>query len=730
MNFINPFYLFALSAASIPIIIHLLNLRKQQKIEFSTLFFLREMQKTKIRNIKIKKWLLLLIRTLIIISLVLAFSRPTIKSTIPGFSIEARKSHIIVVDNSYSMEYKDENGIRIEQAKNIALELLKSVKNEEEVCIIPMSADLSNLYFSRDKDKIEDIIKQIKLENFNENFNSIMNFALKMTQAATNQNKVIYFISDMPQSYFRTSQQIYTDYVPVKEKIDENTGFIFIPIKSASDNIKNLSLTNLKLNNSILQVGGSFTVDINVKNHSKQDFYGVVMNMYLNEERVAQRKFDIGSEVDEIITIGANIKKSGVQNVKLEIENDALDFDNYKYFNINIPKIPKVLLIGDADKQKFLILALGENPNDYKKSIVQNKSNVDEQNKLVNLTVVSSDQIGSQNLDEFDLIIVGNGVINNNDSETIRKAISNGKNAIIFTDIIEPDDFLVNRNYGDDYVPNQFLNFLNILQISLDSDKDFRADIKITDFDREHPIFDGLFSENTKQKLELESPIFTDYNPIMGGKNLISIGGATGFLTEIDLEKGNILYFAVNNQADWSNFPFISLYPALIYRSVVYLNSTKSTLRDYDKYSRYFNINTQDINLTKLKVVAPDNTESFPEFNTSGNSVFINLKDYKQLGNYNVYNENELIDAFEINTPPTESFFYDKLDLQTFNTYFDVEFGARPPFEIIDNIDNLSNKINLANMGSELWKFFAILTLLLVIIEMIVQKYYAKTESN
>lgn len=729
MNFINPFYLFALSAASIPIIIHLLNLRKQKKIEFSTLFFLREMQKTKIRNIKIKKWLLLLIRTLIIISLVLAFSRPTIKSTIPGFSIEARKSHIIVVDNSYSMEYKDENGIRIEQAKNIALELLKSVKNEEEVCIIPMSADLNNLYFSRDKDKIEDIIKQIKLENFNENFNSVMNFALKMTQVATNQNKVIYFISDMPQSYFKSSQQIYTDYEPVTEKFDENTGFIFIPIKSTSDNIKNLSLTNLKLNNSILQVGGNFTVDINVKNHSKQNFDGVVMNMYLNEERVAQRKFDIRSESTEIITIGGNIKKSGVQNVKLEIENDALDFDNYKYFNINIPKIPKVLLIGDADKQKFLILALGENPNDYKKSIIQKKLVTDDENKLVNLTVVGSDQIASQNIDEFDLLIIGNGEINSNDTKTIDKAIRGGKNAIIFTDIIDPDDFLVNRNYGDDYQTNQFLYFLNSLQISLNPDKDFRNNIKITDFDREHPIFDGLFSENTKQKLELESPIFTDYNPIMSGKDLISIG-ETGFLTEVDLDNGKILYFAVNNQADWSNFPFTSLYPALIYRSIVYLNSTKSTLRDYDKYSRYFTLDTKDINLTKLKVVAPDKTESFPEFNTSGDAVFINLKEYKQLGNYNIYNENELIDAFEINTPPTESYFYDKFEPQIFYIYSDVELGARPPFEIIDNVDNLSNKINLANMGSELWKFFAILTLILVIIEMIIQKYYAKTESN
>jgi hypothetical protein len=56
MIFLNPAILFGLLAASIPIIIHLFNLRKLKKIEFSTLTFLKELQKNKIRKIKLKQW--------------------------------------------------------------------------------------------------------------------------------------------------------------------------------------------------------------------------------------------------------------------------------------------------------------------------------------------------------------------------------------------------------------------------------------------------------------------------------------------------------------------------------------------------------------------------------------------------------------------------------------------------------------------------------------------------
>ena len=48
MTFLNPLLLIGLVAAAIPIIIHLLNLRKLKIVEFSSLQFLKELQKTKI----------------------------------------------------------------------------------------------------------------------------------------------------------------------------------------------------------------------------------------------------------------------------------------------------------------------------------------------------------------------------------------------------------------------------------------------------------------------------------------------------------------------------------------------------------------------------------------------------------------------------------------------------------------------------------------------------------
>ena len=111
MVFLNPSVLFGLIAASIPILIHLLNLRKLKKIEFSSLDFLKELQKSKIKKVKIKQWILLLLRTLIIVFLVLSFSRPSVKTNLFGASgSTAKTTAVILLDNSFSMGVVTDKG--------------------------------------------------------------------------------------------------------------------------------------------------------------------------------------------------------------------------------------------------------------------------------------------------------------------------------------------------------------------------------------------------------------------------------------------------------------------------------------------------------------------------------------------------------------------------------------------------------------------------------------------
>ncbi len=142
MQFLNPFVLLGLAAAAIPLLLHLLNLRKLKTIDFSTLRFIKELQKTQIRKLKLQQILLLILRTLIIVFAVLAFSRPVIKSTLPVFGGHVKTSAVIILDNSFSMDVSDESGNRLAQSKNVAAQIIRALKDGDEAAILT-SADVN-----------------------------------------------------------------------------------------------------------------------------------------------------------------------------------------------------------------------------------------------------------------------------------------------------------------------------------------------------------------------------------------------------------------------------------------------------------------------------------------------------------------------------------------------------------------------------------------------------------
>jgi uncharacterized protein (DUF58 family) len=135
MNFLNPLVLFGMVAAGIPILLHLLNLRRLKTVDFSTVRFLQELQQTRVRRLRIQQILLLVLRTLIILFAVLAFARPTIPGNLPLLSVEARSSVVILLDNSASMEAADQRGQRFRQARKAAEQVLALLRDGDEVAI-------------------------------------------------------------------------------------------------------------------------------------------------------------------------------------------------------------------------------------------------------------------------------------------------------------------------------------------------------------------------------------------------------------------------------------------------------------------------------------------------------------------------------------------------------------------------------------------------------------------
>src|SRR4029077_12090872 len=116
--------LYALGAAAIPIVVHLLNRRKWREVRWAAMAFLLAAIRKNRRRIRIEQWLLLAIRTLIVLLVITAMAKPFLEAF--GAVIAGRRTHrVIVLDASLSMGYTSAESSRFDQAKGLATELVK-----------------------------------------------------------------------------------------------------------------------------------------------------------------------------------------------------------------------------------------------------------------------------------------------------------------------------------------------------------------------------------------------------------------------------------------------------------------------------------------------------------------------------------------------------------------------------------------------------------------------------
>src|SRR5579862_2042013 len=105
MQFLSAPLLFGMVLASVPLIIHLLNRRRFQLVEWAPMKYLKLTIRSNRRRLRIEQLLLLLLRTLEIIVLVFIVARPVLskQASAAWLSHRSRVSRIIVLDDSLSM---------------------------------------------------------------------------------------------------------------------------------------------------------------------------------------------------------------------------------------------------------------------------------------------------------------------------------------------------------------------------------------------------------------------------------------------------------------------------------------------------------------------------------------------------------------------------------------------------------------------------------------------------
>ena len=693
MTFLNPFVLFGLAAAAIPILLHLLNLRKLKTIDFSTLRFLKELQKTSIRKLKAQQIILLILRTLIVIFSVLAFSRPTIKSTLPSIGTHAKSSIIVVLDNSLSMDITDEDGNRFSKAKKLTSEILGALEEGDEMAFIPLSSLIKNRKrsFSRNFAWLKEEIDHCSVNPATASLNDGLRAAQGLLDASLHVNKEIYILTDLQQ------QEIHSLELDSIKLFDDKTSVFLLPSLESKNSIdQNISIDTAIFISRVYAKDKPVELQTKLYNSSVSDAKGIIVSVLFNGERGAQRTVDIGAGSYINVSLQGIPHTTGLIKGEIQIENDVLESDNHRYFSFIISSAPKVALIGNQLETDFISISIAPHASLLKS--------------------YSANQSASVHFEDFDLLILAT-TLSQTEMQRIDAYIQNGGSVLFFPSSTESIA-----------VQQQFFSGMGLGPIIFQEFSESNPGICIS-ADRQHPILQGVFKGFNSESGLGDSPKIIKALCSQAGQSIISMQGGS-FLNEIRRGEGKVMYCAVPPSPAWSSFPFTGLMPTIIYRSAQYLSAKEVfTLEKTAGQEAIILIPTKSSASSIFTIKDPNGIESDMQAADLPGGMSLQFGKPEMTGVYGVFSKDKNpITSLIVNQSSKEGHLIYK-NVQESMPALKKRLNYPESLIVLNKNESIANSVAKARIGTELWRFFILLALLCAITEMIVAKLAGRKAS-
>ncbi|WP_395050697.1 BatA domain-containing protein [Flavobacterium sp.] len=320
MQFKNPEILYFLFLLVIPILVHLFQLRRFKKEYFTNVRFLKELSIQTRKSSKIKKWLLLATRLLLLTCIIIAFAQPFFKAK---DSKNSSNEMYIVLDNSFSMQAKGQKG---ELLKRAVQELLENTPENENFSLITNS----ETFWNTD-------IKSIRTELQNLKY-SALPFQLESAMAKIKSRK----------SAFNKDVVVITDAVGLEPKqlksIDKDFNTYFIIPKSEREN--NVSIDSVFIHQTL---DDFYEIGLKLSAFGEND-KEIPVALYNQNKLIAKTLTKLEAKEK---TIFFTIPKNDFHGYASIIDN-GLEYDNTLFFSISKPEKNNVISIGQPEKANFL----------------------------------------------------------------------------------------------------------------------------------------------------------------------------------------------------------------------------------------------------------------------------------------------------------------------------------------------------------------------------------------
>ena len=630
MQFKHPEILYFLFLLLIPIIIHLFQLRRFEKVPFTNVQFLKNVIIQTRKSSQLKKWLTLITRLLLFTAIIFSFAQPYFSES-EGLNIKTET--VVYLDNSFSMQAKGSKG---ELLKRSVQDILNTLDDSDEITLFTND----NTFRNATRKTLSNELLQLNYSPNQLDYDAVILKGEKLFSQDDASAKNLVLLSD-----FQINNTTLSD--------DLNATYTLNLVQLEAVTNRNISIDSVYISK---ETPSNFELTATISGNESLENTSVAL--YNDDLLLAKSAIDDSKQAQ--FTLPTNT----VINGKVTVEDSGLNFDNTLYFNVN-------------NRDKINVLTINPTENNYLERIFTNN---EFNYKETDLDKLNYNEIGDQNivvLNEIDNIPVS--LIN-----SINSFRTNGGNILIIPSI--------NASLNS---YNQLFNYNSEIN---------NIEKRITTINYSHPILDQVFD---KEISNFQYPKANSFYELGSGSNILKFEDGKPFLNQ----QGNIFAFASALNTSNSNFINSPLVVPVIY------NIGKQSLKLPNLYYTIGEENTYDINITlqqddilKLKSI---NEEIIPQQRSYSNKISVITTDMPSTaGIYSINNNGETLKKVSYNYNRNESN-SQYMNLSNFQ-------NATVSNSIEDVFTSIKNKSNI----NELWKWFTIFALVLLVIEMLILKYF------
>jgi hypothetical protein len=538
VTFLNPWLLLGLLGTSVPLVIHLLSRRTARRQEFSTLEFLRDLERRSMRRLRVRQLLLLVLRMALVAMVALAMARPTLTGWASG-SGHGSTSAVVLLDSSFSMRGDTPTGNLFEEARERAGEIVATFQDGDEVILAAPGApgDLQGEGI-RDLGLVRERIASLEPGLGAVDGPAELRRAAGRLGQARYLSREIHVVTDCQRTGWED---------PGDAPALEGVSLFFHPIGDGP--VANAWVDAVDFSGQILEKGTPIEFRVVVASGPGFGPAELDVEMEIDDRVVDRRRIDLGPASRVALTFHETFPEDGIHLGSVVLRGPAgIPDDDRRYFTLRTERSAPVLVIGpDERARRYLSSALAP-----------------EGGTSGGFTVRTGDthELESASRGRETVIVLADVErLSEPELAGIKSFLSDGGGLLVY-----PGPHTDAAAWGRAFLPKFLPGTLADLRVS---EEPFR----IATLEASHPLFD-LFRDGEGGLRDIRFTRALHFRPLPGTAVLATFTNGDPALVESSLLPGRVLFFTSGLDPAWSDLPLTGAFLPLLHEAVRYLSET------------------------------------------------------------------------------------------------------------------------------------------------------------